>query len=90
MTDYVWCSFANDNGFVGACVVEAPNATTGIARADELGIAPKIEGVEALCIPFTIIDAELPAELIDHLRTSMEAVSELDRLIEPFVMGVVE
>lgn len=86
MKTYAWCSFANQSGFIGACVIEAPDAAAALKRADELGIAPKDEGDECVSVPFTI-DGELPAELLDHMRTTLEGANELDRLIQPYVTG---
>lgn len=74
MTVYTWCSFANEEGFLGVCIVEADNVIEAAMRAHELGINP---GGEVLGATFSI-DDNLPAELVGVLHATLEEASAFD------------
>ncbi len=59
MNKFFWLSFADDSGFLGAAIVEAPNIIAAIQKAWELKINPGGE-VKSLELPGATEDKLLP------------------------------
>lgn len=83
MTTYAWCSFATEEAFLGACVVEMgdDDSLIGAAiRTHALGINPGGELAGGL------FDAdEIPAEHLDRLVTTKPEAQDLEDAITPYV-----
>ena len=61
-----YLSFADDNGFRGACVVNASDLLTAVARANQLNISP---GGEVIGLPWP---SDVPCLPMDRLMTREE------------------
>lgn len=83
-----WLSFVNASGFAGACIVEATDFKSAIARAWNLGINP---GGEVASLPLPGIDTIHPSWMNTLLdKTTIEANDTKQGWSTPRPMSVSE
>lgn len=63
-----WLSFADDDGFLGVCVVDAPSFPAAVTRSHELDINPGGE-VLGYSIPDELSDSLVMDKLITDVDT---------------------